>query len=456
VNEPERIAIQDTIVAVATPPGRGGIGVVRVSGENAQQLAELILGRSVRDRYAEYGDFLDSEQQAIERGILIFYRGPASYTGEDVFELQAHGSPLLLDALVERLVVAGARTARPGEFTERAFLNGKLDLAQAEAVADLINARTLSAARAANRSLAGDFSRAVTDIVEAVTQLRIRVEAAIDFPEEELDLPAISRLKRELLSIEQRLVQLISAAAQTVVLTEGLRVVLAGPPNVGKSSLMNRLIGDERVIVSDTPGTTRDVISVQAAFDGVPITLIDTAGLRDTKDQVESAGVQLAKREIGAADHLLVISDDSVAKDENENEEESPFDFDTAAAITRVWNKIDITGRVAGLQDEQHNEVAVSALTGAGITELKQSVIQAAGQESLTDAPYVARRRHLASLEQAIGYLRGGMQHLNSEETLELCAEELRQASLSLGEITGIVSSDELLGRIFADFCIGK
>lgn len=445
---------RETIVAVATAPGRGGIGVVRISGDTAQAIAQKLTGTQTRPRYAHLVSFIDSVGEAIDRGIVLFYQGPASYTGEDVIELQAHGSPVVLDALVQRIIALGARAARAGEFTERAFLNGKLDLAQAEAVADLINARTLAAARAANRSLAGDFSVAVGLIVEAVTQMRIRTEAAIDFPEEQLDLPALSRMTEDLAQIREDLDGLLREAAQTVVLTEGLRVVLAGEPNVGKSSLMNRLLGDDRVIVSNTPGTTRDVVVEQTAIDGIPVTLIDTAGLRETTDAIESAGVQRAQREIEMADLVLLVEDDSV----DTQATQEPIELKSLGI--RVLNKIDQSGRppgeVAGNEQQAEGAVAISAITGAGFDVLKRKISQLAGQENVQEARFVARRRHLASLEQAKEYLGSATKHLQNEQTIELSAEELRLAGQSLGEITGAVSSDELLGRIFADFCIGK
>ncbi len=447
---------RDTIVAIATPPGRGGIGVVRVSGDDARAIAESLIGQHAQPRRSQLVRFLDADGDAIDRGILIFYQNPGSYTGEDVIELQAHGSPVVLDALVQRITALGARAARAGEFTERAYLNGKLDLAQAEAVADLINARTLAAARAATRSLAGDFSDAVSQIVESVTRLRIRVEAAIDFPEEQLDLPTLSRLNEDLNQIQQELDNLLREAAKTVVLTEGVRVVLAGEPNVGKSSLMNRLLGDDRVIVSNTPGTTRDVVIAQTAIDGIPVTLVDTAGLRDTSDAIESAGVERAQREIEQADLVLLVEDDSI------DGASPPAPIELQSTYTRVLNKIDCSGRLPGLvtgdgdNEELTPTIAVSAITGAGMDSLRQSVTQLAGQENIAEARFVARRRHLASLEQAKAYLRSGTNLLQNEQTIELSAEELRLAGQSLGEITGAVSSDELLGRIFADFCIGK
>lgn len=445
---------RETIVAVATAPGRGGIGVVRISGDTAQAIAQKLTGAQTNPRQARLANFLDSTGDTIDRGIVLFYQSPASYTGEDVVELQAHGSPVLLDALVQRIIALGARAARAGEFTERAFLNGKLDLAQAEAVADLINARTLAVARAANRSLAGDFSIAVGQIVEALIQLRIRTEAAIDFPEEQLDLPALSRMTEALGRVREDLNALLREAAQTVVLTEGLRVVLAGEPNVGKSSLMNRLLGDDRVIVSDTPGTTRDVVVEQTAFNGIPVTLTDTAGLRETTDAIESAGVQRAQREIDMADVVLLVEDDSVITPATHE----PIELQSP--LIRVLNKIDQSGRNPGhvACDESRVEtaVAISALTGAGVEVLTQKVSQLAGHQNVQEARFVARRRHLASLEQAKEYLDRATKHLLDEQTLDLSAEDLRLAGQSLGEITGVVSSDELLGRIFADFCIGK
>ena len=442
------IVNDDTIVAIASAPGRGGIGIVRISGSDAKQLASRIAGKEPKPRLAELATFRATDGEALDHGIVIYFKAPASYTGEDVVELQVHGAPVVLDALVRELVGDGARQARPGEFTERAFLNGKLDLAQAEAVADLIAARTEAAARAASRSLAGDFSRIVHKIIEDLTAERVRIEAAIDFPEEELDLPGLAQLLAALERIDTALTHLLSSARKSVVLGEGVKVVMVGEPNAGKSSLMNRLIGDDRVIVSPIPGTTRDVVTAETAIDGLPLTLVDTAGLRTSDDALEREGVARARAAIDTADQLLVVVDDSAP------EPAALMLTKSAAPTTYVLNKIDLSGRESGTIDT--NKIAVSALTGAGIEDLRRQIRAFAGQDLVKEAPFVARRRHLVSLDQSQAHLRSAIALLSSEKTIDLSAEELRQAANRLGEITGVVSSDELLGRIFADFCIGK
>ncbi|KHL68262.1 tRNA modification GTPase MnmE [Pseudomonas flexibilis] len=451
---------RDTIAAVATAQGRGGVGIVRVSGPLALSIAEALSGRTPRPRHAHYGPWRDAEGQVLDEGILLFFPGPHSFTGEDVLELQGHGGPVVLDLLLDRCLALGARQARPGEFSERAFLNDKLDLAQAEAIADLIEASSAQAARNALRSLQGEFSRRVHELSEQLIQLRIYVEAAIDFPEEEIDFLADGHVLRQLEAIRAYLAEVQRTAGQGALLRDGMTVVIAGRPNAGKSSLLNALAGREAAIVTDIAGTTRDLLREHIHIDGMPLHVVDTAGLRDTEDQVERIGVERALKAIEEADRILLLVDSSAA------EADDPFALwpeflDKRPAperVTLIRNKIDLSGEPAGLQQgaDGHVTLSLSARSGAGLELLREHLKTCMGYQQTAESGFSARRRHLEALHQAAAHLDHGHAQLTLAGAGELLAEDLRQAQQALGEITGAFSSDDLLGRIFSSFCIGK
>ena len=444
----------ETIAAVATPPGKGGVGIVRVSGPAAAAVAEAVLGRRPTPRYAEYAAFRDAAGEVLDQGLALFFPGPHSFTGEDVLELQGHGGPVVMDRLLAAVTAAGARVARPGEFSQRAFLNGKLDLAQAEAVADLIDASSEQAARSALRSLDGAFSGAVTDLAEAVTDLRVYVEAAIDFPEDEVDFLAEGQVAERLAELRERLAAVQAQARAGAVLREGMTVVLAGRPNVGKSSLLNALAGRETAIVTEVPGTTRDLLREHLDLDGLPLHVIDTAGLRESGDPIEQEGVRRAWDQIAAADRLLLVVEDAAGIGDAERSilERLPADLPR----TVVRNKVDRTGRAAGLEEgADGTEVALCARTGEGVERLKRHLQESMGYAG-GEGAFAARRRHLEALAEAADHLEAGAAVLAQDHAGELLAEELRSAHAALGAITGAFTSEDLLDRIFAGFCIGK
>jgi tRNA modification GTPase len=447
----------DTIAAIATPAGRGGIGVVRVSGPRAAELAAAVLGRVPAPRHAECRSFRAADGSALDTGLALFFPQPHSFTGEDVLELHGHGGPVVLDRLLQRLLALGARHARPGEFSERAFLNDKIDLAQAEAIADLIDSASEQAARAAVRSLAGEFSARVRALTEDVTELRVYIEAAIDFPEEEIDFLTDAEPARRCAALQSALAAVMDAARQGCLLREGIRVVIAGRPNAGKSSLLNRLAQRETAIVSEIPGTTRDVLREYIAIDGLPLHVIDTAGLRDSADPVECIGIGRAWSEIEAADRILLVTDGTQASAAADLAllQDRPALQDR---ITVVHNKIDLSGQIPALHEHADGraEVWLSAATGAGIEHLRVHLKACIGYQSAGEGVFSARRRHLDALARAGRCLAEARHQLAEARAGELAAEELRQAQQALGEITGEVTSDELLGRIFASFCIGK
>ncbi len=444
----------DTIAAQATPSGRGGVGIVRISGPKCRECAVAILGHCPKSRYAEYLPFRDSDGEVLDEGIALFFPGPNSFTGEDVLELQGHGGPVVMDRLLALVQKLGVRLARPGEFSERAFLNDKLDLAQAEAIADLIDASSEQAARSALRSLRGEFSARVHELVERLTDLRMYVESAIDFPEEEIDFLADGEVQRRLDAIRESLATVQKAAQQGSLLKEGMTVVLAGLPNAGKSSLLNALAGQESAIVTEIAGTTRDVLREQISLDGMPLHIIDTAGLRESADAVEQEGIRRAWREIEQSDRLLLLVDD--AKGVTEEERSILERLPHGLAITVVRNKADLSGNPPGVMDgELGSEIRLSAKTGEGIDLLRKFLEQSMGYQGSGEGSYMARRRHLDALERADSNLVTGDQLLQ-QGSGELLAEELRLAQQSLGEITGEVTSDDLLGKIFTSFCIGK
>ncbi|MBA1280490.1 MULTISPECIES: tRNA uridine-5-carboxymethylaminomethyl(34) synthesis GTPase MnmE [Pseudomonadaceae] len=451
---------RETIAAVATAPGRGGIGVVRVSGPRAKAVAITLSGREPTARYAHYGPFHADDGEVIDEGLMLFFPGPNSFTGEDVLELQGHGGPVVMDMLLRRCVELGARLARPGEFSERAFLNDKLDLAQAEAIADLIEASSAQAARNAVRSLQGEFSRRVHQLTETLIQLRIYVEAAIDFPEEEIDFLADGRVLALLQGVREELSQVIREAGQGALLREGMNVVIAGRPNAGKSSLLNALAGREAAIVTDIAGTTRDVLREHIHIDGMPLHIIDTAGLRDTDDQVERIGVERAIKAIEDADRILLVMDASAASgDAGESGWPEVLTIrPDRTKTTLIRNKADLTGEGATLaiDPDGYTTLSLSARSGDGLEMLRDHLKDCMGYDQTAESGFSARRRHLDSLRQAAEHLKHGHAQLTLAGAGELLAEDLRQAQQALGEITGAFSSDDLLGRIFSSFCIGK
>jgi tRNA modification GTPase len=452
----------DTIAAVATAPGRGGIGIVRLSGARAFAIAETISGipaERLQPRVVQYATFRDGRGEAIDEGLLLPFRAPSSFTGEDVVELQGHGGPVVMDLLLAACLALGARLARPGEFSERAFLNDKLDLAQAEAIADLIDARSAAAARGAVRSLQGVFSDCISRLTEALVHLRIYVEASIDFPEEEVDFLADGQVSAMLSTLEGDLDELLRQTRTATLLREGISVVIAGKPNAGKSSLLNALVGREAAIVTPIAGTTRDLLREQLAIDGIPVNIIDTAGLRDSIDPVEQEGIRRAWSEIRNADVVLLLVDGSLSQGADPHVLWPAFVAELAPAqcLVVVRNKCDLGGELAGdLPGNGVPAVAISAKTGAGIDALRQRIKRLVGASDISDSAFVARRRHLDALQRARASLANGRAQLDSYRAGELLAEDLRQAQLALGEITGEFSADDLLGRIFSSFCIGK
>lgn len=439
----------DCIAAIATAPGRGGIGVVRVSGPDLGALIHGVIGRPLKPRHATYARFLDARGEALDEGIAIYYPAPASFTGEDVLELQGHGGPQVLQMVLERCLELGARLAEPGEFTRRAFLNDKLDLVQAEAIADLIDAQSRAAARSAMRSLEGAFSAEIHALVDALIGLRTLVEATLDFPEEEIDFLHAADALGQLDAIKQRLASVQARARQGVLLREGMTVVLIGQPNVGKSSLLNRLAGFDAAIVTDIAGTTRDTVREVIELEGVPIQIVDTAGLRETRDPVESQGIARTWAAVNKADVALLLVD--AAHGVSQRETDIIAALPDIPLIT-VHNKIDLTGEAPRLSADGC-EVWLSALKGTGVELLKRRLLELAGWQAAGEDTYMARSRHLAALKQAAKHLDcAGAQC----DRLELFAEELRLAQEALSTITGAFTPDDLLSAIFSRFCIGK
>ena len=463
----------DPIVAIATAPGRGAVGIVRVSGKAIAPLVERLCGKALKPREASYLPFKAADGQAIDQGLALYFPAPHSYTGEDVLELQAHGGPVVLQLLLARCLEAaqaeadsgkpllpGLRLAEPGEFTERAFLNDKIDLAQAEAIADLIDASTEAAARSASRSLSGDFSREIRELRDALVHLRMLVEATLDFPEEEIDFLQKADAYGQLDRLQAQLGLVLARTQQGALLREGIKVVIAGQPNAGKSSLLNALAGAELAIVSSVAGTTRDVVAQTIQIQGVPLHVVDTAGLRDTDDQVERIGVERALKAIGEADRILLVVDSTAA------ESADPFALwpeflDSRPAperVTLIRNKADLSGEPVQLETcaDGHVTLSLSAKSAEGLDMLREHLKACMGYEQTAESGFSARRRHLEALRQASGHLEHGRAQLTLAGAGELLAEDLRQAQQALGEITGAFSSDDLLGRIFSSFCIGK
>ena len=446
--------MNDTIAAVATPPGRGGVGIVRISGPLSAMIAEAICGVLPIPRQAVLRRFRAGDGSVLDEGIALYFPSPHSFTGEDVLELHGHGGPAVMDLLLARVLQLGARPARPGEFSERAFLNDKLDLVQAEAIADLIASTTAEAARAAVRSLEGAFSTQVHALVEGLIELRMYVEAAIDFPEEEIDFLADGSIAERLGDLRERLRALQGSARQGRLLRDGMTVVIAGQPNVGKSSLLNQLAGREAAIVTDIPGTTRDVLRESIAIDGMPLHVIDTAGLRESLDPVEQEGMRRAWTEIVAADQILLLVDDRQGLTAADRALRERLPGQTG--VTVIYNKIDLSGREPALQTVDGSYALwLSVRTGAGLELLRAHLKACMGYHG-GEGTLMARRRHLEALEQATAALAAAEEQLMMFRTGELAAEELRYAQNALGEITGEFTSDDLLGRIFGSFCIGK
>jgi tRNA modification GTPase len=440
----------DTIAAIATPSGQGGVGIIRVSGSKAPEIAQKISGLCPAPRYAHYGDFNDQNKSTIDSGLTLYFKKPFSFTGEDVIEFHAHGGPVVLDILLKEILQYDVRPARAGEFTERAFLNDKIDLTQAEAIADLIAADSEQAARAAMRSMQGEFSAVIFLLVEELTQLRIYVESALDFPEEEIDFLADETIAEKLELVKQKLSDVKKSAQQGRLLKEGMTVVIAGKPNAGKSSLLNQLAGQDSAIVTDVPGTTRDILREHIQIDGLPLHIIDTAGLRDSDDVIEQEGVKRARQMIEKADRILFVVD---INDEDKNILDSlPKDI----TVTTIHNKIDTTNRSPEIIEQQQTDIYLSAKTGDGIELLKQHLKNCMGYQQKTEGQFIARRRHLDALNTAEEHLNIADKNLHELKAGELLAEELRLAQQALSSITGEFSSDDLLGRIFSDFCIGK
>lgn len=450
----------DTIAAIATATGRGGVGIVRISGNKAAYIAEKILRISLQPRFAHYCPFYSNSGDIIDQGIALFFPNPHSFTGEDVLELQGHGGPVILDLLLREITQLGVRLARPGEFSERAFLNDKLDLAQAEAIADLIDATTEQAARNALHSLQGAFSHKIHELVEALVHLRIYVEASIDFPEEEIDFLSDGKVAKDLTNIEQKLAQVFKAAHQGVLMRDGMRVVIAGRPNAGKSSLLNALSGRESAIVTSIEGTTRDVLREHIHIDGMPLHIIDTAGLRDSPDEVEKIGIQRAWQEIQQADRVLLLVDSRNTQELDPHRIWPEFMAQLAEPekVTLVRNKIDISHESAGLLTSPQGNIyiGISAATGAGMGSLREHLKDIMGFSESGESGFTARRRHLDALSRAQTYLDSGKAQLQGYAAGELLAEDLRHCQNALSEITGEFTPDDLLGRIFSSFCIGK
>lgn len=445
----------DTIAAIATAAGRAGIGVVRISGPQVRAIAMAMLGAVPAPRVATLRPFKGASEEVLDSGLALFFAAPASFTGEDLLELHGHGGPVVLDRLLQRALALGARAAEPGEFSRRAFLNDKIDLVEAEAIADLIDSATEQAARAAVRSLQGEFSLQVHSLVEAITAARMHVEAAIDFPDEDIDFLDDATLRSRIEWIVSAFESLSQAARQGALLREGIRVVIAGKPNAGKSSLLNRLAGYEAAIVTPIAGTTRDPLREQIHLDGMPLHLIDTAGLRDSPDLIEAEGIRRARDEMGKANRILYVVDATRQPDAGTLAREIAA-LPPKVPVTLVINKIDAPDALPVANETSWPVQRISALTGEGLQALREHLKQAAGYESADTGVFSARRRHLDALERAAQQVRSAEAHLLERRAGELVAEELRLAQQSLAEITGEFTSDDLLGRIFSSFCIGK
>ncbi|MBP6057766.1 MAG: tRNA uridine-5-carboxymethylaminomethyl(34) synthesis GTPase MnmE [Nitrosomonas sp.] len=447
----------DIITAIATPPGRGGIGVIRISGKNLAKLAETILGKLPKPRYAHFSQFLDTNGQIIDQGIALYFPAPNSYTGEDVLELQGHGGPAVMNLLLSQCLSAGARLAQPGEFTLRAYLNNKIDLIQAESVADIIEASTSEAARCAIQSLQGHFSAKIEELVNLLITLRMLIEATLDFPDDEIDNLQTLQIKDRLSHIHAQLEQIFLAARQGNLLQEGIKIVLVGAPNVGKSSLLNQLVEDDAAIVTEIPGTTRDTIQRTITIEGIPIHIIDTAGLRETSDVVEQKGIERTHAAIQNANMIIWLVDSSQQQTDIKNQANQYIPADKPQLT--VFNKIDLLNENPRITNEENNiKIHLSAKTGAGIELLRRKILEIAGWQfnPAGEGLFMARQRHLEALTQARTHLENAQRFTENEYQLELLAEELRLSQSALSSITGQFTADDLLGEIFSHFCIGK
>jgi len=441
----------DTIAAIATPPGNGGVGVIRISGPDVPRIAQALSNKKLKPRYAHYASFADSNGDCIDSGLILYFPAPASFTGEHVLELQAHGGRVVLDMLLKRILALGARLATPGEFSQRAFLNNKLDLAQAEAIADLITSSTEQAVRSAQQSMQGVFSLQINELIDELIELRVYIEAAIDFVDEEIDFLGDGVVAGKISGLHNKIQKIQATAQQGRLLHDGMSVVLAGKPNAGKSSLLNALAGHEAAIVTEIAGTTRDVLRERIQLDGMPLHIIDTAGLHDSDNAVEQEGIRRAQVEIEKADKVLLLLDSTKPEDHRILDS-----LPAGINVTRVYNKIDLSGRQPAIvETPQGTEIYLSVKTGAGLALLKQHLKHSVGFSETSDSVFVARRRHIQALNlAALALENAGAQLANHAP--ELVAEDLRQAQNSLAEITGEFSSDDLLGEIFGAFCIGK
>lgn len=448
------LAPTDTIAAIATAPGRGGIGVIRISGPAAGEICKRVIGRLPSPRRAALAEFRDEQGEILDTGLILYFAAPASFTGEDVVELHGHGSPVALDLLLGRVLALGARLAEPGEFSRRAFLNDKLDLTQAEAIADLIASDSAQAARAALRSMQGEFGKRLHALAEAITETRLHVEAVIDFPDEEVDLLDDAVLLVRLSKAQALAADIESIAQQGALLRDGMHIVIAGKPNAGKSSLLNALAGYEAAIVTPVPGTTRDVLRERIHIDGMPLHIVDTAGLRDSADVVEAEGIRRAHEEIRKANRVLYVNDVNTTSQPELDAEFAGLPQDMP--ITLVCNKIDLAGMEPHIEASKAPRIFLSAVTGAGIELLRSHLKESMGYHGADAGTFSARRRHLDALQRTVQHLRQAECNLLERRAGELGAEELRLAQRAIGEITGEVTSDDLLGRIFATFCIGK
>ncbi len=443
---------QYTIAAIATPPGNGGVGIIRISGTKVPEIAKQLFNKPLIPRYAQFSAFLDGDGGVIDSGISLYFPAPASYTGEDILELQGHGGSVVLDMLLRRVISLGARLANPGEFTERAFLNDKLDLAQAEAVADLIESSTEQSVRSAQKSMQGEFSNQINELVTELTELRIYVEASIDFVDEEIDFLTDGVVEKRIIRLLQRIQQIQKTAQQGRLLRDGMTVVLVGKPNAGKSSLLNALAGHEAAIVTDIAGTTRDVLRERIQLDGMPLHIIDTAGLRDSENTIEKEGIRRAHLEIQKADKILLLIDAREAESD-----ELLKTLPTHIPITKVFNKIDLLNiEPEIMQTETGFNCYLSIKTGQGMSLLRQHLKESVGFNEATDNVFMARRRHIEAIRAGSEFVESALSQLQINQAGELVAEDLRHAQMSFSEITGKVSSDELLGKIFSSFCIGK